>query len=334
MSIKRVLCTGGAGYVGSACLRYLLKEGYEAFAYDDLSEGQRQAVPDAERRLIIGDLSERAKMVRILKDYKIDAVMHFAAVASVPESIRQPSLYWTVNVTGTQNLLDAMLECGIRNIIFSSTAAVYAFSDTMPLVEDDLKLPATPYGVTKLTCENMLNDYRVAYNLGFTAMRYFNASGADSNGEYGEDRNNESHLIPLALYAAVGRREDVKVFGSDWNTRDGSCVRDYVHVEDIARAHVLAMESQEPGAGRFYNIGSSAGATVKELISACEKVSGKSIPCTSALRRPGDPAILIANADKLINELGWSQKYRTIEEIVETACRWHSRYPNGYADKT
>ena len=333
MSKKRVLCTGGAGYVGSACLRYLLKEGYEAFAYDNLTEGQRQAVPDSDTRLIVGDLSDRTKMVQTLRDYGIEAVMHFAAVASVPESIRQPSLYWTVNVTGTQNLLDAMLECGVNNIVFSSTAATYAFSDRMPLVEDDSKHPVTPYGTTKLACESMLNDYRNAYNIGFTAMRYFNASGADPDGEYGEDRNNESHLIPLVLYAAVGRREEVKVFGSDWNTRDGSCVRDYVHVEDIARAHVLAMESQKAGTGRIYNIGSKTGATVKEIISACEKAAGNSIRQSPALPRPGDPATLIANADKLTNELGWSRKYKTIEEIVETAYRWHNRYPNGYSDK-
>jgi UDP-glucose 4-epimerase len=333
MSKKRVLCTGGAGYVGSACLRYLLKQGYEAFAYDNLSEGQRLAVPDADTRLIVGDISDRNKMAQTLRDYNIDAVMHFAAVASVPESIKQPSLYWAVNVTGTKNLLDAMLECGVKNIVFSSTAATYAFSDNMPLVEDDLKHPVTPYGTTKLACESMLNDYRIAYNMGFTAMRYFNASGADPDGEYGEDRNNECHLIPLVLYAAVGRRAEVKVFGEDWDTRDGSCVRDYIHVEDIARAHVLAMESQQPGIGRFYNIGSNSGATVKEIISACEKVSGKSIPWSSDLPRPGDPATLIANADKLVNELGWSPKYKTIEEIVETAYRWHSQYPNGYSDK-
>lgn len=334
MSKKRVLCTGGAGYVGSACLRYLLKKGYETFAYDNLTEGKRQAVPDAETRLIVGDLSDRTKLTQTLRDYKIDAIMHFAAVASVPESIKQPSLYWAVNVTGTRNLLDAMLECGVENIIFSSTAATYAFSDKMPLIEDDLKNPVTPYGTTKLACESMLDDYRIAYNIGFTAMRYFNASGADPDGEYGEDRNNESHLIPLVLYAAVGRRKDVKIFGSDWGTRDGTCVRDYVHVEDIARAHVLAMESQKPGIGRFYNIGSKSGATVKEIISACEKASGNSIPWSSALRRPGDPATLIANADKLVDELGWSPKYKTIEHIVETAYRWHSRYPNGYSDKT
>ncbi|MEJ1338287.1 MAG: UDP-glucose 4-epimerase GalE [Candidatus Sedimenticola sp. (ex Thyasira tokunagai)] len=329
----RILCTGGAGYVGSACLRYLLKKGYEAFAYDNLSEGRREAVPDADARLIVGDLSDYSSLVKCLRDYEIDAVMHFAAVASVPESISQPALYWDVNVTGTKNLLDAMFECGIKNIVFSSTAATYAFSDKMPLVEEDLQKPVTPYGTTKLACESMLNDYRIAYDIGFTAMRYFNASGADPDGEYGEDRNDESHLIPLVLYAAVGRRKEVKVFGTELDTRDGSCIRDYVHVEDIARAHVLAMESHKPGIGRFFNIGSNTGATVKEIITACESVAGKPITWQPAEQRPGDPSILVASADKLINELGWSPKYKTVSDIVETAHRWHSKYPNGYADK-
>ena len=330
----RILCTGGAGYVGSACLRYLLIHGYEAFAYDNLCEGRRDAVPNSSERLIIGDMLDRDKLSRTLQDYRIDAVMHFAAVASVPESISQPALYWETNVIGTKNVLDMMLKNDIRNIVFSSTAATYAFSDKMPLVEEDLKQPVTPYGTTKLACESMLEEYRTAYDLGYTAMRYFNASGADSDGEYGEDRNNESHLIPLILYAAVGRRDKVTVFGNDWPTRDGSCVRDYIHVEDIAQAHVLALETQKDGIGRTYNIGSNEGITVKEVIAACEKITGNKIPWEYAPRRSGDPAILVASADKLKNELGWNPCYESIEKIVETAHRWHSRYPNGYTDKT
>lgn len=329
----RVLCTGSAGYVGSACLRYLLQHGYDVFAFDNLSEGKVQAVPNAAERLIVGDLADREELARTLRDLRIEAVMHFAAVASVPESIKQPALYWEVNVIGTKNVLDAMLECDIRKIIFSSTAATYAFSDKMPLVEDDLKRPVTPYGTTKLACEAMLEEYRAAYDLGYTVMRYFNASGADGDGEYGEDRKNESHLIPLVLYAAVGRRGKVAVFGSDWPTRDGTCVRDYIHVEDIAQAHVLALESQEPGLGRVYNIGSNVGVTVKEVITACEKITGKRIPWEYAPPRPGDPAVLVASADKLKNELGWKPSYDSITQIVETAFRWHNRYPNGYSDK-
>lgn len=328
----RVLCTGGAGYVGSACLRYLLKQGYDAYAYDNLSEGNRHAVPDSEKRLIIGDLSNKELLVKVLKEYEIEAVMHFAAVASVPESIAQPSLYWEVNVVGTKNLLDAMVECNVKNIVFSSTAATYAFSDKMPLVETDLQQPVTPYGTTKLACETMLDEYREAYQIGFTAMRYFNASGADIDGEYGEDRNVESHIIPLALYAAVGRRDKLLVFGDDWPTRDGSCIRDYVHVEDIAQAHLLAMEKQQAGKGHYYNIGSKNGISVLEIITACENASNNTIKWEYAEKRPGDPAILIASSDLLIKELGWAPKH-SLESIIQSASDWHCKYPNGYSDK-
>ena len=222
----RILCTGGAGYVGSACLRYLLKKGYEVYAFDDLSEGNREAVPDTDNRLIVGDILNKRHLIDTLNSYQIDAVMHFAAVASVPDSIAMPAQYWEVNVVGTKNVLDAMIECGIKTIVFSSTAATYAFTDKMPLTESDFQMPLTPYGTTKLACETMLNDYRIAYGLGFTVMRYFNASGADLDGEYGEDRRAESHLIPLAFHTAVGRREKLLVYGDDWPTIDGSCVRD------------------------------------------------------------------------------------------------------------
>lgn len=333
MGKLRVLCTGGAGYVGSACLRYLLRNGYEAFAFDDLSEGQNDAVPDAAARLVVGDLADRNALKNTIKSLKIDAIMHFAAVASVPQSIAQPDLYWKVNVIGTKNLLDVMVECGVSKLVFSSTAATYAFTDKMPICESDLQVPVTPYGSTKLACEYLLRDYSAAYGIGFTAMRYFNAAGADPDGEYGEDRRDETHLIPLVLYSAVGRNQSVNIYGDDWDTRDGSCVRDYVHVEDIASAHVLAMESQLAGQGRFFNIGSNKGVTVKEIIDACEKVAGVPITRNIGPRRPGDPAILIASSDRLSSELGWKPKYRSIDQIVESAYLWHNRYPNGYRDK-
>jgi UDP-glucose 4-epimerase len=329
----RVLCTGGAGYVGSACLRYLLKQGHEAFAYDDLSEGNRQSVPDFENRLIVGDITDKKHLIETLTEYKIDAVMHFAAVASVPDSIAMPALYWEVNVVGTKYLLDAMVESGVSNIVFSSTAATYAFSDKMPLLETDLQQPITPYGTTKLACETMLDDYRSAYGMGFTVMRYFNASGADVDGQYGEDRHAESHLIPLAFHTAVGRKDQLFVYGDDWPTSDGSCIRDYVHVEDIARAHTLAMEKQCSGEGHFYNIGSKTGASVLEIIEACEKVSGSSINWTFADKRPGDPATLVASSDKLREELNWEPKH-SLDSIIQTAYAWHSGYPSGYKDKS
>ena len=328
----RILCTGGAGYVGSACLRYLLKKGYDAYAFDNLSEGNAAAVPDSGKRLIVGDILDKAHLINTLKSYKIDAVMHFAAVASVPESIALPAQYWEINVVGTKNVLDAMIQCGINNIVLSSTAATYAFTDKMPLDESDLQIPLTPYGTTKLACENMLNDYRIAYGLGFTVMRYFNASGADLDGEYGEDRRAESHLIPLAFHTAVGRREKLLVYGDDWPTKDGSCVRDYVHVEDIAEAHVLAMENQKTNMGNFYNIGSNSGASVLEIIKHCEQACSKTINWHFAPRRSGDPATLVASSKKLRDELNW-QPSHDLEAIIQSAYDWHHRYPKGYMDK-
>ena len=329
-----VLCTGGAGYVGSACLRYLLQQGHEAIAYDNLSEGRREAVPDPDQRLIVGDLADRSALVAAMADHKIEAVMHFAAVASVPNSIRDPASYWQHNVVGTKNVLDAMLETGVDKLIFSSTAATYAFSGKMPLTEDSLQEPVTPYGSTKLAGERMIEEYRQAYGLGYTIMRYFNASGADPDGNFGEDRGQESHLIPLVLYAAIGRRDKVLVFGDDWETRDGTCIRDYVHVWDIAQAHVLAMQSQQPSTGRNYNIGSSEGNTVLEVIRACEEVHGSKVRFEHAPRRAGDPAVLIASAQRLRDELSWSPRYASMRDIVATAHQWHMRYPGGYADKS
>ena len=328
----RILCTGGAGYVGSACLRYLLKQGYEAFAFDNLSEGNAAAVPDSDNRLIVGDILNKRHLIDTLNSYKIDAVMHFAAVASVPDSIAMPAQYWEVNVVGTKNVLDAMIESGIKNIVLSSTAATYAFADKMPLDEADLQMPLTPYGTTKLACETMLNDYRIAYGIGFTVMRYFNASGADLDGEYGEDRRVESHLIPLAFHTAVGRREKMLVYGDDWPTADGSCVRDYVHVEDIAQAHVLAMEKYQPNVGNFYNIGSNTGASVIEIIKQCEEACSSAINWQFAPRRPGDPAILVASSQKLRDELNWQPRH-DLKTIIKSAYDWHHRYPKGYSDK-
>lgn len=327
----RVLCTGGAGYVGSACLRHLLKEGHDAFAYDNLSEGNAGAVDDASRRLVVGDLADAALLEDTMRRLSIDAVMHFAAVASVPESLKDPASYWHHNVVGTKTLLDAMRKNEIRNLVFSSTAATYAFTDEMPLREDSPQVPVTPYGTTKLACETMIEEYARAYGLDYTIMRYFNASGADPDGEHGEDRKEESHLVPLALKAALGQRAKLQIYGNDWPTRDGTCVRDFVHVLDIAQAHELAMKSNEGGAQRVYNIGSSVGTTVLEVIQACERVTGRSVPYEIADRRPGDPAVLIASSRKLAAELHWNPRFDSIDAIIETAARWHERHPRGYS---
>ena len=234
--------------------------GDDAIAYDDLSAGNAAAVPGD--RLIAGDILDRESLGRALRDWRADAVMHFAAVASVPESIALPELYWRVNVMGTKSVLDAMREVGVDKLLFSSSAATYSFDNEMPLTEESEAQPRVPYGTTKLAAERMIAEYASAYGTSYTIMRYFNASGADPDGEYGEDRSEETHLVPLVLYAAIGKRDRVQIFGDDWDTRDGTCVRDYVHTDDLAAAHQLALERLEPGVGALYNIGSGRGVTV------------------------------------------------------------------------
>ena len=256
--------------------------------------------------------------------------MHFAALASVPESIADPEEYYRINVGGTKSVLDAMRTAGVRRILFSSTAATYGFHVTMPLREDSAQIPETPYGTTKLTAEWLIKDYARAYGLGYTVLRYFNASGADPDGDFGEDHRHESHLIPLIFQAAVGRRPKILIYGADYPTRDGTCVRDYVHTTDLAQAHQRAVEALEPGMGRAYNLGSGDGVTVLEVLRACEEVIGRPIAHEITDRRPGDPAVLIATPEKIIKELGWSPRYTDIREIVQTAWEWHRRHPHGF----
>jgi UDP-glucose 4-epimerase len=326
----RILLTVGAGYVGSACLRWLLEHGHDPIAYDNLSEGNRAAVPGASERLIVGEIHDTDALAGVMRDRGVEAVMHFAALASVPESVAHPERYYRVNVGGTRSVLDAMKEAGVRRIVFSSTCATYGVHAEMPLREDSSQLPETPYGRTKLACEWMIQDYGQAYGLGYTVLRYFNAAGADPGGDYGEDRRHEGHLIPLVLHAAVGKRPKVMIYGTDYSTRDGSCERDYIHTADLAQAHQLAVEAIEPGEGRAYNVGTGAGATVLEVLRACEEAVGRPIPHEFAGRRPGDPAVLIGSADRLRGELGWSPRYPDIREIVRTAWEWHRRHPDGF----
>ena len=326
----KILLTGGAGYVGSACLRWLLKHGHDPIAYDNLSEGNTAAVPDSESRLIIGDIADTDRLSAFLRQRRVEAVMHFAALASVPDSIADPEAYYRVNVGGTKSVLDSMRSAGVRKILFSSTAATYGFHAKMPLRENSPQTPETPYGTTKLTAEWLIKDYARAYGLGYTLLRYFNASGADPDGEFGEDRRHEAHLIPLIFQAALGRRSKIVIYGDDYPTLDGSCVRDYVHTADLAQAHQLALESLEPGMGRSYNLGSGTGVTVLEVLRACEAATGRSIPREYAGRRPGDPAVLIATPEKITQELGWSPRHSDISEIVRTAWDWHHRHPGGY----
>ncbi|MCI0651392.1 MAG: UDP-glucose 4-epimerase GalE [Planctomycetes bacterium] len=325
----RILLTGGAGYVGSACLRWLLRHGHDPLAYDDLSEGNAAAVPA--ERLLRGDILDGKTLAATLRERRIDAVMHFAALASVPKSIDQPEAYWRTNVLGTKCLLDAMLASNVKILLFSSTAATYSFDAPMPLAEDSPQVPQVPYGTTKLAAEHIIRDYARAHGLGYAILRYFNAAGADPDGGFGEHRREETHLVPLILYAALGKRRKVFIYGTDWPTRDGSCVRDYVHTDDLALAHQLAVEGLRPGMGRIFNVGSGTGTTVLEALRACERVVGRPIPQEIVARRPGDPAVLVASPAKLERELGWQPRFPRIDEIVETAWRWHHGHPDGYA---
>ncbi|MBY0395815.1 MAG: UDP-glucose 4-epimerase GalE, partial [Thermoleophilia bacterium] len=262
------------------------------------------------------------RLAATMADLKVDAVMHFAALTSVPDSIKDPQGYYTVNVLGTRNVLDAMLKAGVPRILFSSTAATYAFDVPMPLREDSPQRP-----------ERMIKDYARAYDLGYAILRYFNASGADPDGKFGEHHRKEGHLIPLTLMVALGQREKLLIFGDDWDTRDGTCVRDYVHTEDLAQAHQLAVEALRPGVGLSYNLGSGSGTTILEVLRACEEVVGRPIRHEFAPRRPGDPATLVATPEKITRELGWSPKYTDIRSIAETAWRWHESHPQGYGPK-
>lgn len=323
-----ILLTGGAGYIGSASLRWLLKHGHHAIAYDNMLEGNVRSVPAD--RLIRGDILDTDRLTQALVEHKIDAVMHFAALASVPLSISEPESYWRTNVVGTKCVLDAMRQAGVPRIVFSSTAATYAFGVEMPIRETTPQIPKTPYGSTKLSAEWLIREYAHAYQIGYTILRYFNASGADPDGQFGESRHVEGHIIPLTLLVAVGRRDRLRIFGGDWETRDGTCVRDYVHTDDLALAHQLAVESLEPGIGRAYNLGSGTGTTILEVFRACEQAVGRPIAHEIVERRPGDPGTLIATPELITNELGWKPRYDTIESIVETAWSWHKTHPDGY----
>ncbi|MFP4173751.1 MAG: UDP-glucose 4-epimerase GalE [Candidatus Hydrogenedentota bacterium] len=327
----RILLTGGAGYVGSACLRWLLDKGHDPIAYDDLSEGNASSVPA--ERLVRGDILDGERLREVMRDHKAEAVMHFAALASVPESIVQPERYYRVNVLGTKSVLDAMRDCGVELILFSSTAATFGFHAEMPLTEDSPQTPAVPYGTTKLAAEWIIKDYAKAYNLGYGLLRYFNAAGADPDGAHGESRGEETHLIPLTLAAALGQREKLYIYGGDFDTRDGTCVRDYVHTHDLAQAHQLVIENIKPGVGKAYNLGSGTGTTVLEVLHACERATGQSIPHEIVNRRPGDPPVLVASSERIQEELGWKPAFPGIDDIVETAWKWHSTHPHGYGEQ-
>lgn len=328
----RVLVTGGAGYVGSACLRMLVGKGHDAVAFDNLYKGHREAVP--RERLIEGDIHDTTALIRAMKDHGSEAVMHFAAATDVGESVARPDYHYRNNVGGTLSLLQAMREAGVRRMLFSSTCATYGDNPTPPMDEQAEQIPCSPYARTKLAVEWLIRDYAHAYGLGFTLLRYFNAAGGDADGEHGEDHDPELHLIPLVLQVALGRRQKILVFGDDYPTPDGTCIRDYVHTADLASAHLLAIAATAPTTAEVYNVGTGLGQSVKQILEACERVTGRSIPFEVVARRPGDAPALVADPAKLKSRLQWAPAYLDIHAVIETAWRWHRRHPGGYADKS
>lgn len=329
MVAMNVLVVGGAGYIGSHATRLLRAVGHTVWVYDNLSRGHRKAVPEG--CLIEGDLTDRPKLVRTLSDKKIDAVMHFAAFALVNESVNDPALYYHNNVVAALELLEAMRQTGVQRIVFSSTTATYGEPDVVPICETTLQQPINPYGFTKLVIERALADYAAAYGFAYAALRYFNAAGAHPDGTIGEDHDPETHLIPIVLQVALGQRERITIFGDDYDTPDGTCVRDYVHINDLSDAHLRALDHLRPGTGLCLNLGTGRGTSVREIIEACREVTGHPIPETIGPRREGDPSELIADATKAKTLLGWEPQYRDVKQIVETAWRWHRSHPRGYA---
>jgi len=324
----RIFVTGGAGFVGSACLRHLLANGYEAVAFDNLAQGHREAVPAD--RLIVGDIADTAALVRAMQDFKADAVMHFAAATYVGESVTNPEYHYRNNIGGTLSLLGAMREVGVKRMLFSSTCATYGMNPKVPMGEDSVQEPFSPYARTKLAVEWMIRDFAHAYGMGFTLLRYFNASGADADGRHGEDHRPENHLIPLVLDVALGKRTHIDVFGTDYPTPDGTCLRDYVHTADLAQAHRLAIAATTDKTAEVFNIGTGVGQSVMEIISACEAVTGKKIAYKVCPRRPGDPPALVASPTKLMQQLSWKPQYTNIKDTIATAWEWHKSHPNGY----
>ncbi|MCC7368417.1 MAG: UDP-glucose 4-epimerase GalE [Chloroflexi bacterium] len=319
----RLLVTGGAGYVGGHTVRALLKAGHEVLVYDNLVYGHAETVPC---ELVVGELADAAGLDAVLGSRHFDAVLHFAAYAYVGESVQDPAKYWRNNVSSGIELLDAMRRHGVNQIVFSSTCATYGYPDSVPVTEDEPKKPESPYGESKLTFERVLASYAQAYDLRSVSLRYFNAAGAAADGTLGEDHEPETHLIPLVLAVAAGRLPHVKVFGTDYPTPDGTCIRDYIHVEDLASAHVLAVGAmEERGACKAYNLGTGTGYSVREIIDACRRVTGREIAVVEEARRPGDATALFADNRKIRNDLGWSPRYETVEQIVATAWRWHAK---------
>jgi UDP-glucose 4-epimerase len=324
----KVLVTGGAGYIGSIVTAELLKRGHQVVVYDNLSHGFRAAIPK-KIDLVVGDIADRVNLTRIITTIGIEAVMHMAASIEAGESMKVPEKYFRNNSAATLSLLEVLLETGVKKLVFSSTAALYGDPETTPIKETDALRPTNAYGESKLLVERMLHWFNRIHGLRYASLRYFNAAGATE--ELGEAHNPESHLIPIVLQVAQGKRDVVNIYGSDYPTRDGSCIRDYIHVVDLADAHVLALEALERRPQLIYNLGSGRGFSVREVIETARRVTGHKIAAIEAPRRPGDPAILVASSERIQQELGWQPKYADLEAIISSAWDWHRKHPNGYS---
>jgi UDP-glucose 4-epimerase len=322
----KIFVTGGAGYIGSICVEEMLNRGNEVAVYDNLTEGHRLAV-DPRATFYEADLADRQAIGRAMGEFKPDAVMHFAANALVGESMTNPSKYFRNNVACGLNLLDAMVEHGVRRFVFSSTCATFGVPERMPIDESLPQRPINPYGESKLMFEKVLRWYDEIHGLRFTALRYFNAAGASE--KFGEDHRIETHLIPNVLKVALGQKEAVDILGTDYETPDGTCIRDYIHILDLADAHIRALSRDESG---FFNLGTGGGTSVREVIDCCRRVTGRPITAREQPRRAGDPPRLIAGSEKIRRELGWEPRYQDIEAIVRSAWEWHLRHPDGYGD--
>jgi UDP-glucose-4-epimerase GalE len=325
----RILVTGGAGYIGSHTVRLLHATGHDVWAYDNLSMGHRAAVPA--ERLIVGDLKDADFLDHALLAHRIEAVVHFAASAYVGESVTNPAKYYQNNLGNSLTLLERMRRQGISRIVFSSTCATYGIPDRLPITEDQPQKPINPYGNTKLAIERAIADYALAYNWSYAVLRYFNAAGASADGALGEDHTPETHLIPLVLQTILGQQPHLEIFGTDYPTPDGTCLRDYVHVDDLAHAHRLALEHLQSSQRFQFNIGTGKAHSVREVIRTAEEVTGKKMKVIESPRRPGDPPELVADASKIQRELGWSPKFTDLRSIIHTAWEWQRRNPNGYA---
>ncbi len=327
----RILVTGGAGYIVSHATRLFLTRGHDVWVYDNLSHGHAAAVP--RERLIVADLADARTLDRVFQEHSIEAVVHFAAFCYVGESVKEPEKYYQNNLVNTMGLLAAMRRNGVGRIVFSSTCATYGVPHEVPISEGEKQQPINPYGRAKLAVEWALADYASAYGLGYAALRYFNAAGANQAGDLGEDHDPETHLIPLVLQVALGQRPAIEIYGTDYPTPDGTCIRDYVHVDDLSEAHLLALMQIAPGKGLIYNLGTGRGYSVREVIRTCEAVTGRRIAVKEGPRRPGDPPELVAAPDRANRELGWRPRYPELRPIVETAWHWHQGHPNGYGDR-